>query len=74
MRFDVLYEIGDDAEGGEELAEQFIRRFLEDVDGLAHDLTAINHDIDEFSVTATIETEARISEVWFSNADWVVEV
>lgn len=72
MRFDILYEIGEVSDGGE-LAEVFLRRFLEDVDGLDHEVTAVENDMDDFSVTATIETRARVTDEWFENADWAVK-
>jgi len=74
--YDVLYEIGEEAaeSDGGKLAEVFLKRFLEDVDGLPHTVGPISEDIQDWSVMATVETDARITEEWFNNADVAVEV
>ena len=72
-KFDILYEIGEVKDGGE-LAEIFLNRFLEDVDGLDHDVEMVTNDMSDWSVMATIETPARVTPEWFENADWAVEI
>lgn len=71
-QFNILYEV-DEWEDGGELAERFLSRFLKDVNGLDHTITSIENDVVNGSVTATIETRARITDEWFGNADTAVE-
>lgn len=73
--FDILYEIGEDEadSNGAKLAEVFLNRFLDDVDGLDHTVQRITNDVEEWTVTATIETRARVTPQWFKNADATVE-
>lgn len=75
-KFDILYEIGkEEAESdGGKLAEVFLQRFLDDVAGLDHEVTMVTNDLNEWSVMATIETRARVTDEWFENADWAVVV
>jgi hypothetical protein len=75
-RFDILYEIGEEdanSDGGR-LAEIFLERFLEDVNGLSHEVTTVTNDLNEWSVMATIETRARVTDEWFENADVAIKV
>lgn len=75
-KFDILYEIGEEdanSDGGK-LAEVFLQRFLEDVAGLDHEVTIVTNDLNEWSVMATIETRARVTDEWFENADVAVKV
>lgn len=70
--FNILYEVGEVSDGGE-LAERFLERFLKDVDGLNHEVESIENHMKTGMVTATITTEARITDEWFSKADAAVE-
>ena len=75
-RFDILYEIGEEdanSDGGR-LAEIFLERFLEDVNGLSHEVMTVTNDLNEWSVMATIETRARVTDEWFENADVAIKV
>lgn len=70
-KVDILYEVGEVSDGGE-LAKRFLERFLEDVDGLDHSIENVDNDMKDWSVSVTIDTRARVTETWFSNADTVV--
>jgi hypothetical protein len=75
-KFDILYEIGEEdanSDGGR-LAEVFLERFLEDVDGLSHEIGMVTSDTQDWSVMATISTDARVTSEWFENADVAIKV
>jgi hypothetical protein len=73
MKFEILYEIGNEAADGGELAEVFLNRFLDDVSGLDHSVKMVTNDTEDKSVMATIETPARVTTEWFENADVAIE-